>query len=139
MFAKRVEVVERKWRDSLPFTCCPVNREYSWKKIRKKKTKKKKKATYTLQHVRTDSHACGWKASWIFHEGNPCYTEPRTLICSANSFWFVSIQQERHEWVTALLLACIHWNIFLDYDKVTEIYALKYQRTMLLINLLSKN
>ena len=45
----------------------------------------------------------------------------------------------RHEKVNALLLACSHWDIFLDYDKIIDIYASKYQRRMLLINPLSKN
>ena len=45
----------------------------------------------------------------------------------------------RHERVNALLLACIRWDIFLDYDKIIDIWASKYQRRMLLINQLSKN
>ena len=52
----------------------------------------------------------------------------------------VSIQQNlRYERVNALLLAYIHCDIFLDYDKVIDIYASRYQRRMLLINPLSKN
>ena len=45
----------------------------------------------------------------------------------------------RHERVDALLLACIHWDIFFDYDQMIDIYASKYQKRMLLINTLGKN
>ena len=38
------------------------------------------------------------------------------------------------ELYNALLLACIHPNIFLDYDKIIDISASKYPRMMLLIN-----
>ena len=37
------------------------------------------------------------------------------------------------------LLACIHWEIFLDYDKLIDMYASKCQKRILLINPLSKN
>ena len=40
----------------------------------------------------------------------------------------------RHESVNAFLLACIYLDIFLDYDKIIDIYASKYQRRMLLFN-----
>ena len=43
------------------------------------------------------------------------------------------------ERLNALSFACIHQDIFLDYDKIIEIYAFKYPRRMLLINPLSKN
>ena len=45
----------------------------------------------------------------------------------------------RHEKVNALLLAGISWDIFLDCDKIMDLYASKYLRRMLLINPLSKN
>ena len=38
-----------------------------------------------------------------------------------------------------LSLVCIHRDIFLDYDKIIDIYASKYPRRMLLINPLSEN
>ena len=45
----------------------------------------------------------------------------------------------RHERVNALLLVCIHRDIFLDYDKIIDIYASKYPRvSKLLINQSSK-
>ena len=53
--------------------------------------------------------------------------------------WFLYDKNLRHERVNALLLACIHWDIFLDYDKIIDIYASKYPRSMLLINTLNKN
>ena len=53
--------------------------------------------------------------------------------------WFLYDRDLRDERVNALLLACIHRNIFLDYDKIIDINASKYPRRMLLINLLSKN
>ena len=53
--------------------------------------------------------------------------------------WFLYDRNFRLERVNALLLECIHWDIFLDYDKIVDIYASKYQKRMLLINPLSKN
>ena len=53
--------------------------------------------------------------------------------------WFLYGSNFRQERVNALLLACIHWDIFLDYDKIIDIYASKYPRSMLLINTLNKN
>ena len=55
-----------------------------------------------------------------------------------NVDWFLYDRNFR-ERVNALLLACIHWDILLDYDKIIDIYASKYQRGMLLISPLSKN
>ena len=43
------------------------------------------------------------------------------------------------ERLNALSLVCIHRDIFLDYDKMIDIYASKYPRRMLLINPLSEN
>ena len=53
--------------------------------------------------------------------------------------WFLYDSDLFHERVNALLLACIYWDIFLDYDKIIDIYAPKYHRGMLLINPLRKN
>ena len=53
--------------------------------------------------------------------------------------WFLYKRNFHYERVNALLLACIYRDIFLDYDKIIDIYAFKYQRRMLLINPLSKN
>ena len=43
------------------------------------------------------------------------------------------------ERLNALSLVYIRRYIFLDYDKVIDIYASKYPRDMLLMNLLSEN
>ena len=48
--------------------------------------------------------------------------------------WCLYDKSLRHERVNAMLLACIHWDIFLDYYKIINIYASKYQRRILLIN-----
>ena len=53
--------------------------------------------------------------------------------------WFLYDNNFRHEKVNVFSLACIHLKIFLDYDKIIDIYASKYQRRMVLINPLSKN
>ena len=49
--------------------------------------------------------------------------------------WFLYYKNLRHERVNALLLA---W-LLLDYDKITDIYASKYQSRMPLIIPLNKN
>ena len=43
------------------------------------------------------------------------------------------------EGLNALSLVCIHRDIFLDYDKIINIYVSKYPKRMLLINPLSEN
>ena len=53
--------------------------------------------------------------------------------------WFLNDKNLRHERVNALLLACIHWDTYLDYDKIIDTDVSKYQRKMFLINPLSKN
>ena len=53
--------------------------------------------------------------------------------------WFLYDKNLRHERVNALLLACIHGDIFLDYGKIIDIYASKYPGRMFLINPLSEN
>ena len=53
--------------------------------------------------------------------------------------WFLYEKDLFHERVNALLLACIHRDIFLDYNKIIDIYASKYPRRVLLINPLSEN
>ena len=51
----------------------------------------------------------------------------------------MDIVREKEYLKIALLLACIHCDIFLDYDKIIDIYAFTYQRRMLLINPPPKN
>ena len=43
------------------------------------------------------------------------------------------------ERLDALSLVCIHLDIFLDSDKIIDIYASKYPRRMFLINPLGEN
>ena len=43
------------------------------------------------------------------------------------------------ERLNILLFVCIYQDIFLNYDKKIDIFASKYPRRMLLINLLSEN
>ena len=82
---------------------------------------------------------CGWRASWIFYDGGPYYRNQSTDLQEKSMDLFLYEEKLRHERVNALLLASIHWDIFLDYNKIIDIYASKYHRRMLLINPLSKN
>ena len=52
--------------------------------------------------------------------------------------WFLYDRDPRHERINALLLVCIHRDIFLGYDKIIDISASKYPRRMLLTNPLSE-
>ena len=135
MSVKQVEVVERRYPPSSPAALWIVN-------IREKKTrkKKKKKVNYALQHVRTD-YRCMWMKSVLN------LSQWRSLLYRNQSIdwqnksmhWFLYDKSLRHERVNALLLPCIYWDIFLDYDKIIGIYTSKYQRTILFINPLSKS
>ena len=118
-----------------PFTCCPVNREYSWKK-----SQIEKKANYALQHVRTDSR-CMWMKSVLnlSWRRSLLYRNQSIDLQNKSMDWFLYDKNLRHERVNALLLVCIQWDIFLDYDKIIDIYAFKCQRRMILINQLLKN
>ena len=53
--------------------------------------------------------------------------------------WFLYDRDHRHKGVNVLLLVCIQRDIFLDYDKIIDIYASKYPRRMFLINPLNEN
>ena len=50
-------------------------------------------------------------------------------------FWSVI----REECLNALSPVCIHRDLFLNYEKIIDIYASKYPKRMLLINPLSEN
>ena len=50
--------------------------------------------------------------------------------------WFLYGRDFRHERVNALLLVCIHRDIFIDYDTIIDIYASKEN---ILINSLCEN
>ena len=135
-----------KWKNGYEeivphFTCCPVNREYSGKKSLIEKKTKARKANYALQHVKTDSR-CMWMKSVLSLSWRRflLYRYQSIDFRNKSMNWFLYGKNLRHEWVNALLLACIHCNVFLDYGKIIDIYISKYQRKMLLIiNQLSKN
>ena len=142
MSVKRLEVIKRIQGDSLPLHLLSCE---SWifvkeKPDRKKATKRKRKANYVLQDVKTDSQ-CMWMKSILNLSWRRSLLYRNQSIVLQNKWmdWFLYDKNLRHERVNALLLACIHWDIFLDYDKIIDIYASKYQRRMLLINPLSKN
>ena len=52
--------------------------------------------------------------------------------------WFLYDRDIRHQWANALLLICIRQDIFLDYDKIIDIYVSKYPRRMHLIDALAR-
>ena len=87
---------------------------------RKKKTKR---ANYVLQHVRTDF--------WCIMDEELLDSFMTEVMLYRNQYidlerksmdWFLYDSDIRHERVNALLLACIHWDIFLDYDKITSMH-----------------
>ena len=53
--------------------------------------------------------------------------------------WFLYDRKFRHERVNALLLVCIHRDIFIHYDKIIDIYAFRYPARIFLTNPLSDN
>ena len=59
----------------------------------------------------------------------PIIEKPVHLVNLQNKSmeWFLYHRDHRHERINDLLLACIHYDIFLDYDKIIDIYASKYQ------------
>ena len=120
-------------------TCCPVNRGYSRKKSETEKKLKKNKTNYALQHVRIDSW-CMWVKSILNRSWRRFLLFRNQSIDLQNKSmdWFLYDKNLRHVRVHALLLGCIHWDIFLDYDKIIDNYASIYQRRMLLINPPSK-
>ena len=116
------------------FTCCPVNLEY----LRKKS--QIKKSNYAQQHVRTD-YWCMWMKSLLNLSWwrSLLYRIQSIDLQNKSMNLFLYNKNLCHERFNALLLACIHWDIFLDYDKIIDIYTSKHLRRMLLINPLSKN
>ena len=139
MSINQVEVVERIKEDSLPYHLLSCE---SWIFMKEKPDWKKEQKTgnYALQHVRTDSW-CMWMKSVLnlSWRRSLLYKNQSIDLLNKSMDWFLYDKNLRHERVNALLLACIHWDILLDYDKIIDIYAPKYQRRMLLISPLSKN
>ena len=96
--------------------------------------KKIKKAKPALQHLRKDfRNMMGEERLNSFMTQVPIIYKPVHLFAEQIDRAF------RYERVNALLLVYIHQDIFLDYDKIIDIYASKYPRRMLLINPLSEN
>ena len=76
--------------------------------------------------------------SSIFVKGNPDRKKANSAVQHLRlSTDFRSMMGE--ESLNALSFVCIHRDIFLDYDKIIDIYASKYPRRILLINPLSEN
>ena len=74
--------------------------------------------------------------SWIFMKENPDRKKVNsTLQHLGSNFW--SMMGKDH--LNALSLVYIHQDIFLDYNKIIDIYPSKYPRRMLLINPRSEN
>ena len=53
-----------------------------------------------------------------------------TLQNLRTDFWSMMGEERFND----MSLVCIHRNTFLDYDKIIDIYASKYQRMMLLMS-----
>ena len=118
-----------------PFPCCLVNRKYS-----RKKSQIVKKVNYALQHVRTDSW-CMVDAERLESFMTDVLIVQKLVHWFAeqiNMDWFLYDRNIGHERLNALLLGCIDWDMLLDYDKIIDIYASKFQTRMLLINVVSK-
>ena len=136
MSVKQVEVIERRF---LRLHLLPCESWIFMKEIPDRKTKTKK-TNYALQHVRTDYRRMWMKSVLNLSQRRSLLYRNQSIDWQNKSMhWFVYDKSLRHERVNALLLPCIYWDIILDYDKIIDIYTSKYQRTMLLINPLSKN
>ena len=95
---------------------------------------------YALQHVRTDSW-CMVDAERLESFMTDVLIVQKLVHWFAeqiNMDWFLYDRHIGHERLNALLLGCIDWDMLLDYDKIIDIYASKYQTRMLLINVVSK-
>ena len=111
------------------------------KKPDRKKELQQKKVSYVfLQHLRTDSPFMWMKSVLNLSWWRSVSYRNKSNLFAEQINELVSIRQEPpSSRVKALLLACIHWEIFLDYNKITVTYASKYQTRMHLINPLNKN
>ena len=67
---------------------------------------------------------------------NPDRKKPNSALQHLRTDFQSMMGEER---LNALSLVYIHRDVFLDYDKIIDIYASKYSRRMLLINRLSEN
>ena len=112
---KWVKVVERIWGDSLPLHLLSCE---SWKK---NQIEKKSKLCFTTCKSRLLS-VCGWRASWIFHDGGAYYTETRTNqwtgFCTKGAFvmkelilFYLHVFIEIYSLIMTKLLTSMHPNI----------------------------
>ena len=74
--------------------------------------------------------------SWIFVKENLDRKKANSALQQLRTEFRSMMGEER---LNTLSLVCVHRDIFLDHDKIIDIYASKYPKRMLLINLLSKN
>ena len=88
---KWVEVEERIY-----IPCYPVNHEYLWKKTRRTDFRN------MMGEERLNTFMSMKHLNSYFFQWTGCYTTRTSVI---------------NEWVNALLLVCIHLDIFLDYEK----------------------
>ena len=97
------------------FTYCPVNHEYSWKKIQIEK-----KSEFCFRTCKNRLSVCdGWRASWLFQWRRSLSYRNQTIDFQNKSVdWFLYDRGIRHERVHPLLLTFIHQDILLDYDKL---------------------
>ena len=49
---------------------------------------------------------CGWRTSWIFHDGGPYYTETSPLICKTNQW--TGFYKTRTSVMKELMLCYLH-------------------------------
>ena len=97
------------------FTYCPVNHEYSWKKIQIEK-----KSEFCFRTCKNRLSVCdGWRASWLFQWRRSLSYRNQTIDFENKSVdWFLYDRGIRHDRVHPLLLTFIHQDILLDYDKL---------------------
>ena len=109
----------RKWQKEYkeivsPFTCCLVNREYSWKKSQVEK--KKRIMRYNIQE---QTFGVSWvnsvlNLSWLW---SLLYRNQSIDLQKKSMDWFLYERNFLHERVFSLLLACIHWVNYLIMTK----------------------
>ena len=115
----------------------------SWVNIRERKARQKKtnkKKWILLSNMLEQTFGVRWVKSvltllWRRSLSNRNQTFD---FWSKSVDWFLYDRDLHHERVNALLLACIHRDILIDYNKIIDIYASKYLGRMFLINPLVK-
>ena len=97
-----------------PFTCCPVNREYLWKKtqIEKKKQKTKGKFCFTARKTEVwsmmdEGRLNSWRRSLSYRN------QPMDLR-SKSMDWFLYDRDLRHVRANVLLLVYIYRDVLIE-------------------------